>query len=148
MNKKNTRGFTLIEVMIALAVVAILSAIAYPSYVDQLRQSRRADSAAALVSLAQAMERYYTVNGTYRGAAASGNDTGAPRIFATTSPTDGGDAFYNLTISAATVSTFTVQASPTGAQAGDECGSFTLTNNGRKNVAGADAGVTWDDCWR
>ena len=148
MHGRKVRGFTLIELMIAVAIVGILSAIAYPSFVEQLRQSRRADCASALVSLANAMERHYTVNGTYLGAATGGADTGAPAIFATSSPVDGGEAYYNLTIQNATASTFTVQATPTGAQASDQCGSFTLTNNGRKGLTGAAAGLGWEDCWR
>jgi type IV pilus assembly protein PilE len=48
----------------------------------------------------------------------------------------------------ATASTFTLQATPVGGQAGDRCGSLTLTNTGLKGVTGADAGVTWQACWR
>ncbi|MCH8866852.1 MAG: type IV pilin protein [Proteobacteria bacterium] len=62
-------------------------------------------------------------------------------------PIDGGTQTYSLTIQAATASTFTLQATPTGAQADDKCGSFTLTNTGLKNVTGQDAGVVWQDCW-
>ena len=56
----NTKGFTLIELMIAVAIVGILAGIAYPSYQDSVRKSRRADAQGALLGFANAMERYFT----------------------------------------------------------------------------------------
>jgi len=56
-NKKN--GFTLIEVLIVVAIVGILAAIAYPSYVEQVNKMRRADAQAALVELAARLQEYY-----------------------------------------------------------------------------------------
>lgn len=146
MNKQH--GMTLIELMIVVTIIALLSAIAYPAYREQVRSSNRADCAGVLTSFSNAMERYYTVNNTYLGAAAGGADTGAPAVFPPTCPVDGAAATYNLTIQAATAATYTLAAVPTGGQTGDRCGTFTLTNTGRKNVTGADAGVTWQDCWR
>ncbi len=145
MQKQN--GFNLVELMIVVAIVGIIAAIAYPSYTEQVRKSRRADCSGAVTSLGSTMERYFTVNNTYRGAAAGGSDTGAPEVYATTCPVDGGTATYNLTISAATASTYTVQAAPTGAQTNDKCGTLTLTNTGLKGVTSASTGVTWQDCW-
>lgn len=145
---RKQRGFNLIELMVVVAIVGIIAAFAYPSYLEQIRSSRRADCSGALVSLGAAMERYYTVNSTYLGAADGGADTGAPAIFSQTCPVDGATPTYNLTIQAATASTYSVQAAPIGPQAGDKCGSFTLTNTGVKGVDGADAGITWDQCWR
>jgi type IV pilus assembly protein PilE len=139
---------TLIEVMVVVTIIALLSVIAYPAYREQIRSSNRADCAGVLTSFGNAMERYFTVNNTYLGAADAGADTGAPAIFPTTCPVDGADATYNLTIQAATAATYTLAAAPTGGQAGDRCGTFTLTNTGLKGITGADAGVTWDDCWR
>jgi type IV pilus assembly protein PilE len=114
----NTKGFTLIELMIAVAIVGILAGIAYPSYQDSVRASRRADAKGALLGFANAMERYFTENNTYAGAA-TGGDTGTPAIFSVTSPVDGGTAYYNLTISAATARTYTLQATPINSQVGD-----------------------------
>ncbi|WP_260295698.1 type IV pilin protein [Sedimenticola hydrogenitrophicus] len=143
----HNRGFTLIELMIVVAVIGILAAIAYPSYEEQVRKSRRADATGALLGLAGALERRYTSTGSYAGAGAGGGNTGAPTIFSTTSPVDGGTAAYNLTINTSNASTFTIHAAPTGPQAGDKCGTLTLTQDGTRNVTGQSAGITANDCW-
>lgn len=145
---KKQPGFTLIELMVAVAIVAIIAAIAYPTYQEQIRKTRRADCSGALVSLGNAMERFYTVNSTYLGAAAGGANTGAPAVFSPVCPVDGGDTTYDLSIQAASATTYTLQAVPAGPQVGDKCGTFTLTNRGLKGVTGAATGVTWQDCWR
>ena len=144
---KKQHGFNLVELMVVVAIVGIIVAIAYPSYTEQVRKSRRAECAGAVTSLGSAMERYFTVNNTYLEAADGGADTGEPAVYETQCPVDGGTPTYNLTISAANASTYTVQAAPTGKQADDKCGTLTLTNTGRKGVSGASSGVTWQDCW-
>ena len=135
---KKQNGFNLVELLVVVAIIGIIAAIAYPSYTEQVRKSRRAECAGAVTSLASSMERFFTVNSTYLGAADGDNDTGAPAVYTTTCPVDGGTATYNLTISAATASTFTVQAAPTGTQVDDKCGTLTLTNTGLKGIADAD----------
>jgi type IV pilus assembly protein PilE len=144
---KKQQGFNLVELMIVVVIVGIIAAIAYPSYQEQMRTTRRADCSGALASFGNAMERYYTVNNTYRGAGAAGGDTGTPTIFPGSCPIDGGTATYNLTIQAANDSTFEVRAAPTGVQANDKCGTLTLTNTGRKNITGAATGMTPEKCW-
>ncbi len=116
---KIKKGFTLIEMMIVVAIISVLVTIVYPSYQNTVRQSRRADAQAALQGLAQAMERFYTTEGTYKGAAASGADTGSPAIFSTKSPIDGSNTYYNLKIQSAAASTYVLAAEPVNAQAGD-----------------------------
>lgn len=144
---KKQHGYNLVELMVVVAIIGIIAAFAYPSYTEQVRKSRRADCSGALTSLGNSMERYFTVNSTYLEAADGGKDTGEPAVYATQCPVDGGTATYNLTISAATASTYTVQAAPTGAQAKDKCGTLTLTNTGKKGITGAAAGLTPQDCW-
>lgn len=142
--KTRTKGFTLIELMIVIAILGILAAIAIPAYQDSVRKAKRADAQGALMGLANAMERYFTTNNTFLGAAAGGADTGAPAIFSTQVPVDGGTAYYNLTISAATASSYTLTATATGSQAGDtDCTTLTITNTGLRGATGADTSVCW-----
>lgn len=150
MTKASTaRGFTLIELMVVVAILAIIAAVGYPAYVDQIRDARRADCRAALVSFAGAMERHFTENNSYQGAAAGGGNTGAPDadVFSSTCPLDGNDAFYNLTIDSATTTQYELRAAPTGPQSDDECGTLTIDNTGSKGVENADGGLTAADCW-
>ena len=146
-NLRTQRGVNLIELMIVVAIIGIIAAFAYPSYLQQIRDTRRADCSGALVSLGNSMERHYSINGSYLAAAAAGADTGAPGIFSANCPVDGGEATYNITITAAAASTYSLNAAPTGAQTGDKCGTLTLSNTGVKGVTGASAGVTWQNCW-
>lgn len=145
---KKQHGFNLLELMIVVAIVGIIAAIAYPSYQEQTRKTRRADCSGALAGLGNAMERFFTVNSTYLGAAAGGANNGAPAVFQTNCPGDGSAATYNLTIQVpAAGSTYALQAAPVGVQADDKCGTLTLTNTGLKGVTGQNAGLTPQDCW-
>lgn len=160
--KNNTHGFTLIELLIVVAIIGIISAFAYPSYQKSVTKSRRADAQGALASFANAMSQWYLQNdSSYCNAAVAGathnalcpagtTDEGAPRIFSATVPIAGGTTTYNLTIQAATATTFTLRATPTGVQTND--GYLELTELGAKrwdkNHDGdtGDAGeTTWDN---
>jgi type IV pilus assembly protein PilE len=147
-SRTKPKGFTLIELMIVVAIIGILAAIAYPSYQDSVRKSRRADAKAALLGFSNAMERRFTLMNTYRGAAAGGADTGAPApaIYPAEAPIDSGTKYYDLTINAANASSFTLWATPKGAQASDPCGTLTLAHTGVKGVTGAT--LSPGECWR
>lgn len=144
------RGFSLIELMIVVAIVAILAGVAWPSYQNHVHATKRADAQGALQGLAQAMERHFTQNGTYLGAAAGGADDGAPGIFPTQSPIDGGDKAYNLTIDVNDDGdVYTLSANPIGAQAGD--GALQLSSSGEKAWDRGNDGTFADPgdlCWR
>ncbi len=131
---RSAKGFTLIELMITVAIVAILASIAYPAYQDQVRSSRRSDAQGVLTSFALAMERFYTSNNTYLGAAGTQlvpANSGSPWIFATEAPLDGATKYYNLTIkTGATKTTYTLVATPKGAQADN--GNMELDSTGAK----------------
>lgn len=148
MSKKNQRGFTLIELMIVVVIIAILASVAWPSYREQVRSGNRADAQGALMGLAQAMERHFTEKGTYKGAAAADADTGAPQIFATESPLDGSNKTYNLVISDADDVSYVLQAQPKGGQVGD--GILQLSSSGEKAWDRDDDGdltAAGDLCW-
>jgi type IV pilus assembly protein PilE len=147
---KTQRAFTLIELMITVAIIGILASIAYPSYTDSVQKSRRSDAMGALLGFANAMERRFTETNSYAGAAgttATPADTGAPRIYPTQSPIDGGTKYYNLTINPATATTYTLNAAPINAQSNDKCGTLTLKQTGAKGITGG-TGVTATDCWK
>ncbi len=128
-------GFSLIEMMIALAIGGILAAIAVPAYTDYMVHARRADGKQALLDLAARMERYYSENNTYATATLANVGTGA------SSP----KGYYTLSISAQSASAYTVQAAPAGAQASDtDCGSLTYNQAGQQNVTGTHSVA---DCW-
>lgn len=138
---KKKRGFTLIELMIVIAIIGILAAIAYPAYTNNVRDARRADAKSALLQLSQALERFYSINYTYAGTGTGGN-SGAPlsSVFGhTKTPFEGGATFYNLTL-AVTATGYTVTATPAGAQVGDKCGTLTLNHAGSKTP-------TTNNCW-
>jgi len=115
MQKSGQKAFTLIELMIVVAIVGILSAVAYPSYQSYVRTTKESEAKTALVSFASAMSQYYLDGMSYKGAAgsaASPKDTGAPWIFSSQVPIDSGTKTYSLTIKSSTKSTFTLKASP------------------------------------
>lgn len=140
---KKVKGFTLIELMIVIAIVGIITAIAYPSYTEYVRETRRANATVALSSLAGAMERFYTTNNTYVGTASGG----IPTIFTDQSPVDGGDAEYDLRVTATGSDSYTIQAQRTGIQTGDDCGDFQLTQTGAQSITNQAVGITATDCW-
>ncbi len=141
MRPSTQRGFTLIEVMIVVAVIAILASIALPSYQESIRKSRRADAKSALLAASQAMEKYYTERQTYLSATLGANSTD---VYRTTSP----DNFYTLSFTATpTASAYSIEAAPrTGtSQTADKCGTFTITQTGAKGVTGGS--LTAAECW-
>ena len=119
------RGFTLIELMVVVAIVAILAAVAFPSYNSHVMKSRRAAAATCLMERAQFMERYYTTNLTYVDAPAPAQ---CPDIA----------AFYNVSfVEAPTARAYTLRAVPQAAQAqrDTKCGTLTLTATGQRGAA-------------
>jgi type IV pilus assembly protein PilE len=118
------KGFSLIELMIVVAIVAILGAVAYPSYMDSVTDARRADAQAVLMEAAQYMERFYTENNRYD------EDTGGTAVALPAqlaeSPRDSGTKFYDLTVQASSRSTYTLRATPKNGQAGN--GFLEITN--------------------
>ncbi|MFK7831565.1 MAG: type IV pilin protein [Congregibacter sp.] len=131
--REQQKGFTLIELMIVVVVLGILVSIALPSYQDSVVRSGRADAQAVLLGFAQAMERHFNQNYTYVGAAVGGVAVGAPAptVYSAQAPIDG-NAFYNLTISAADATGFTIRATPVAGGRQDGDGLLELDSLGRR----------------
>jgi type IV pilus assembly protein PilE len=137
------RGFTLIELMIAVAVIGILAAIAYPSYTQHVLKSRRAEAKAALLDLAARQERYFSINNRYADAPADLGYAGAQF------PVDvlsGRQAYYQLSTNVgAPATSYSAQAVPVGVQARDTCGTYSINHLGLQGNAGNSLPVA--ACW-
>jgi len=149
----NQRGFTLVEIMVVLAIVMTLAAIAMPSYTENIKQSKRAEAKAQLLEAAQFMQRFYSQNDSYATKRGDSSNVAIPDALARV-PRTAAAGSQNYTISFATpgptTATFILQAAPRvgGSMAGDKCGTFTLTQAGQRGVSGNAAGTTADSCWK
>jgi len=148
--KRFARGFTLIELMMVIAVIAIISAIAYPSYQIQVRKGKRAEGRTALLKAAQYQERYFTTNSTYA------DSTAFPTLFGLaasatvysadgTGPNNNANSNYVISVAAGQTGTlassFTVTATPQFVDA--LCGTLSITNTGLKSSGSGSV----SDCW-
>lgn len=125
---QKTQGFTLVELMIVVAIVGILASIAYPSYLEHVRSARRTAAQGCLMEQTHAIERFYSANMTYVGAGA-----------ALPACTGNVPQFYNVASGGLAQGTYILTATPIGAQAGDRCGNMTVNHQGARTPAA---------CWR
>lgn len=154
MNKRKVnkqQGFTLIEVMITVGIVAILAAVAIPSYVKQVQKGKRSDAKVELLRIAQLQESYFVQNLSYAQDLTTGS--GGLGLGASVESEQGE---YDITLakgpgscdgtSTAPCTSYTITATPNGGQANDaECANFTLTNTGVKDVSVSGHGAR---CWK
>ncbi|HSS64933.1 MAG TPA: type IV pilin protein [Gammaproteobacteria bacterium] len=124
MNRKHGHGFSLTELMVVVAAIGILAGIAYPSYQNYTRETRRAQAQAALTDAAAQQEQFFLNFKTYAGAMTTMN-----------MPTTTTGGHYNLAVTSASVTNFVLSATPVGAQANDTCGTMTLSQGGAKTPA-------------
>jgi type IV pilus assembly protein PilE len=139
---KTSKGFTLIELMIVITIIALIAGIGIPSYLKQVVKTRRSDAKIALTELAQLQESFFADNQTYTGDLAKLGKTAQGGVFL--SP----EEYYKLEIPSAGARTFLMRATPIGGQANDDevCQTFTINAAGEKTATGK-SGDTSDECW-
>lgn len=143
-----TLGFTLIELMIVVAILAIIAGFAYPSYTRYVIETRRSDGQAAAVQLATQLEKYFTQCGTYTTTILTGSISACTGLG---SPDKSPNQNYQLTIQPAPpggtiASSYQINAAPLGAQANDtDCQTLWLTSTGATGQTGPN---TQNRCWR
>lgn len=131
-------GFSLVEILCVLAMVALLGAVALPLYDGHVRRSRRAEARAALLQAAHRLEREATATGTYPAGdlpASQADVAGGRYRILRVAPASELDGALR----------FSLQAVPLGAQTRDDCGTFTLNSTGERGLLGNRAPVA--DCW-
>lgn len=132
---RRVRGFTLMEVLITMAIIAILAAIAIPNYTAYIVRSNRSEARQQLLEAAAFLQRSFTQNNQYPNA--------LPATMQQSPAT--GTARYNIAIAnPGGNATFTLTATPTGTMAGDACGNLTVTHTGERGRSGA---APMDICW-
>ncbi|MDD2810923.1 type IV pilin protein [Rhodoferax sp.] len=149
---RHSKGFTLIEIMVVVAIIGILAAVAMPAYTGYIARANRADARTQLIQAALFMQRFYAANDSYQQDRAGTAVLTAMPSNLQNSPADG-TALYTLSIPTATDTDFSLRMVPvsTGKMASDKCGTFTLTATGVKgvlvnNAAGSTA--LRDECWK
>jgi type IV pilus assembly protein PilE len=148
------RGFTLIELMVVVAVLAIVAAVALPSYFGSIRKSRRADAVQLMAQVAQAQERLRANAPTYS------NDFGMSFLNVGTAAASGvtslAQTYYTITVPTSTANAYTVRAIATGSQASDtRCAALEMRMAGGNltyvsSTSAATIGAAMDDanrCW-
>ena len=134
---QSTSGFTLIELMIVVAIIGVLAAIAVPMYGSYVEKSRRTDGKAKLMQVAQSLERCFTTLSAYNN-----NNCDVVTGGAVADVSD--ENFYAVTATTLTSTSFTLTATPQNAQANDtDCTTLTLDHLGQRAATGANSGECW-----
>lgn len=136
-------GFSLIEIMVVVAIVGILTAIALPAYREHVRSSQRKAVAAMLMDNVQYLQRFYGSNSRYDRTL-----TGTAPVLPRTQSPESGTASYNIGFAAGspTATTFELVAIPTGSMSGDKCGTFSIRNTGARALKDSSESVA--SCWK
>ncbi|WGL18185.1 type IV pilin protein [Microbulbifer bruguierae] len=134
------QGFTLIELIIVVAIIGVIAGIAYPSYMDSVRKSNRSDAKASLHDVAQRLQRCFTVYNAYNS-----EDCSVAESLKDDGVISSGEGLYDITAALATT-TYRLTATPVvgGIQDSDNrCRTLTLNQAGVRNATGADTASCW-----
>ncbi len=135
MKHANTKGFSLLEVLIVLAIVAVLALFAYPKYSSYLTKTRRIDGQVAILELASKLNEYYAIHHTYEHASFVQLDL----------PNHSPEGHYQLSINESNANNYKIIATPLRSQAKDHvCGSYTYNQAGDKGITGTG---NLSECW-
>jgi type IV pilus assembly protein PilE len=149
--RKMQKGFSLIELMITVAIIGIIASIAYPSYQGFIINTNRGVAQADLMSLAAAMERHKAASFSYKAAAVSATDTGKPAIFHQHSPSAElyNNRKYDLYISQSSGSAYLLEARPVSGTSQAQDGKIAFYSDGRRAWDANNNGSfsTAEYCW-
>lgn len=130
--RRSNQGFTLIEIMIVIAIIGLVLTLSLPSITEYMKKPHRSEIAVLLTEQAQQLERHFSKTGAY---------SNAPDL----SP---GNEYYSITPTLSD-SGFSLTATPKadGMMAGDKCGSFSIDQTGATSISGQADGLAAKDCW-
>ncbi|MGH1542797.1 MAG: type IV pilin protein [Arenicella sp.] len=142
------KGFSLIELMVATAIIAILASIAIPNYQDYIRAARRAEAIEEIGLCAAAQKKRFSITNSFDASTNAGGGIcvrGTVPACACNTTSDNG--YYNLTIATPSATTFTITATPVGPQAQDtRCTSLFMTNTGFQGYT--PTSTVAGECWK
>lgn len=144
--RRRSGGFTLMELMITVVIIAILAAIAWPIYTKYITKTRRVAAQGCMSEYANYMERYYTTNLRYdKDTAGTANTIALANLSCAGNSQTGLFYTYDLPAASLSVSTFAVTAAPQGMQASNDtkCGTLKLDQKGERTADGTDSGACW-----
>lgn len=151
MPSHKVQGFTLVELVIVVAIISILAAIAIPNYQEYVRRGHRAAAKAVLMDNVQFLERNFTANNCYHRTDGACSTAAVTIALPKTQAPETGTARYNISFAGGspTANAYSIIATPTGSMTGDDCGTLTINQLGQQGITSLPAGSTKTaaQCW-